>query len=466
MMAQEKAKASSKAYVVSILSDNVSTDAITDNLFHLTFIGDKGESEKNDIKFECAEADTRTYNIKDNVTIQKHKFTIVSKDVGALTSIRVHHKNADNGVYRWYFGHIKVNYGKDDKGNPKKLTFRFYQWIDQYSGMLTLEIAAKPKLIVDDWSMKFDGDGIRDSMTMGGLRSIRNQKKNTEEGSEARKVLDRAEEILNSDDFQEKKEVSRQYLLKTGLLDRFFDERLEEMAIDIAERESERMTDMMEFERAGQPLEEQAKIRKFDETNNVCYAYLRKHGNMWQYDPKDFHPKYKARVYRRFDTFDKNHDGFLTIDEILLWADRIKQICDTDDYEVENVRNALDCYFTMYGMRNPGGVCRENWVEAHCTMGEAAKQREKNGEPIPMKFLAKSYFDIIDEDDNGVVELRELKNMMNVFRVPEEAAYTFVEFADKDCNGVLEETEMHKLFWNFWFEPYDEKLDGIFAYKY
>ena len=54
-----------------------------------------------------------------------------------------------------------------------------------------------------------------------------------------------------SEDFVRKKEKSREYLTRVGLLDDHFEERMEEMAIDIAEREDERNVDMMQFERAG-----------------------------------------------------------------------------------------------------------------------------------------------------------------------------------------------------------------------
>ena len=49
-----------------------------------------------------------------------------------------------------------------------------------------------------------------------------------------------------------KKEKSRQYLTDVGLLDPYFEERMEEMAIDMAERENERHYDQMQFERAGE----------------------------------------------------------------------------------------------------------------------------------------------------------------------------------------------------------------------
>ena len=83
-----------------------------------------------------------------------------------------------------------------------------------------------------------------------------------------------------------------------------------------------------------------------------------------------------------------------------------------------------------------------------------------------MVFMANAYFDIIDENDDGVLNLQELKHMMNVFRVPEEAAYTFFEAADVSKDGELDMEEMHKLFYRFWFGEYDSSIDGIFAYKY
>ena len=103
-----------------------------------------------------------------------------------------------------------------------------------------------------------------------------------------------------------------------------------------------------------------------------------------------------GRLYRRFDTFDKDSDGHMTIDEVLTWAERMRSVCETDDYNVEKVREALECYFTMYGLGGDG-VMRENWVESHIAMGAAVEERRRQGDPIPMEFLANAYFDVIDE---------------------------------------------------------------------
>lgn len=257
------------------------------------------------------------------------------------------------------------------------------------------------------------------------------------------------------------------YFVKIGMAEGYH-ERAEEMAEDKAEREAEweEQEAMKRMERAYLSPEEQAKIIKLDETNNLSYKYLRSKGNMWQYDPEKVHPKIRARLYRRFDTFDKDSDGTMTISEVMTWADRMKSLCQSTEEEIESVRKALRVFFLNKGLTDEG-CKRENWVEANRTFAEADRERERNGEPKLVNMLGDAYYDILDQDHDGLVSLPELKRMMNIFRVPEEAAYTFFECADTNKNGQLERDEMHSMFTRFWMsDKYDPSLDGIFAYKY
>jgi len=257
---------------------------------------------------------------------------------------------------------------------------------------------------------------------------------------------------------------SRTYLKKIGMEDNF-DDRIQEMEDDKAEREDEWLDDMMQYERAGLSESEREGILKLDESNNVSYAYLRSKGNMWQYDPSEPHPKLKNRLYRRFDTFDKDSDGTMVITEVLYWADRMKSLCQANEDEIENVRDALRMFFEACGVTELG-LKRENWVEANQAFAEAEREKRKHGEPSLVALLGNAYYDVLDEDGDNLVSLPELKRMMNVFRVPEEAAYTFFEHADVSGDGMLQREEMHALFHKFWLEKYNPELDGIYAYKY
>jgi len=254
------------------------------------------------------------------------------------------------------------------------------------------------------------------------------------------------------------------YLQKIGMDDGYAD-RKQELQEDKAEREDEWLDDMMQYEREGLDEDEKEGIPKLDETNNESYRYLRNIGCMYQYDPQECHPKLKNRLYRRFDTFDKDSDGIMTIDEVLYWADRMKTLCKANEEEVDQVRDAIRIFFRACGL-NKEGLHRENWVEANQVFAEAERQRKPRGEQSLVALLGNAYYDVLDEDGDNLVSLPELKRMMNVFRVPEEAAYTFFEHADVDGNGQLEREEMHALFHKFWLEKYNPELDGIYAYKY
>jgi len=259
------------------------------------------------------------------------------------------------------------------------------------------------------------------------------------------------------------------YLKKIGMDDNY-EERMLELEEDKKDREAEYEENaeiMLQFERAGmeEEGEDVSHIPKLDETNNWAYAYLREKGNMYQYVPEECHPALKLRLYRRFDTFDKDSDGKMTISEVMYWADRMKSLCQANDEEVESVRNAIFQFFTYCGL-NKEGLHRENWVEANQAFAEMERERKKHGDPSLVALLGNAYYDVLDEDGDNLVSLPELKRMMNVFRVPEEAAYTFFQKADVDKNGKLEREEMHALFHKFWLEKYDPALDGIYAYKY
>ena len=202
-----------------------------------------------------------------------------------------------------------------------------------------------------------------------------------------------------------------------------------------------------------------------NEHNNESYRYLRSVGNMWQFDVTKMHPKMLARLYKRFDTFDLDTDGRMEMDEILYWPERMRELVNANDEQIECMRNAVKIFFFNKGV-GPDGVLRENWVESNRVFAEAERERERRGEPSLIALLSNAYYDVLDDDGDGTVSLEELKTMMKAFDVPQEAAYTFFEKADEDKSGKLERPEMVNLFRKFWMEEYDSQWDGIYAYKY
>lgn len=200
--------------------------------------------------------------------------------------------------------------------------------------------------------------------------------------------------------------------------------------------------------------------------NCPSYRYLRSVGNNWKFDINKVHPKLVARLYKRFDTFDLNGDGVMDMDELLLWPERVKEFTNPTDQEMERMRACIMRFFEDLGCEIEGGLKREDWVEGNQVLAEAEFERIKRNQPTMVKLLGNSYFDVLDQDGSGEVTLPELKQMMKVFQIPIEAAYTFFEMADTDKSGALDRDEMADVFTKFWLEEYNPAYDGIYAYKY
>jgi len=203
-----------------------------------------------------------------------------------------------------------------------------------------------------------------------------------------------------------------------------------------------------------------------DETNNESYRYLRSVGNKWKFNVEDVHPKMLERLYKRFDTFDLDTDGKMNMDEIMYWPDRMRQLVNATDEQVEKMRAAVHTFFFHKGVDPVNGLKREDWVEANRVFAEAERERERRGEGSLIALLSNAYYDVLDDDGDGTVDVEELKTMMKAFDVPQEAAYTFFQKADTDKTGKLERPELVHLFRKFWMEPYDPQWDGVYAYKY
>ena len=193
-----------------------------------------------------------------------------------------------------------------------------------------------------------------------------------------------------------------------------------------------------------------------NEHNNESYRYLRSVGNMWQFEVEDLHPKMLSRLYKRFDTFDLDRDGKMEIAEILYWKywpDRMRQLVNATDEQVEKMRDACKLFFFNKGVDPVNGLLRENWVESNRVFAEAERERERRGEPSLIALLSNSYYDVLDDD--GTVHVGELTTLMKAFDMPKEALFTFFEKADSERSEKLERGELVNLFRKFWMEPYD-----------
>ena len=155
----------------------------------------------------------------------------------------------------------------------------------------------------------------------------------------------------------------------------------------------------------------------------------------------------------------------MELGELLVWADRMRHLCNATDEEVEKMRSAIKTFFSGHSVSEKG-LPREDWIESNRLFAECEKERNKRGEQTYIALLGNAYFDVLDKDNDGIVNFDEVETMMKAFAVPPVAAHTFFEKADVNGDGKLQREEMHKLFSKFWLEEYNAHYDGIYAYKY
>merc|ERR1719309_1520792 len=101
---------------------------------------------------------------------------------------------------------------------------------------------------------------------------------------------------------------------------------------------------------------------------------------MWKFEIEDMHPKQITRLYKRFDTFDLDSDGRMDMDEILYWPDRMRQLVNATDEQVDKMRDAVRTFFFNKGVDPVNGLKREDWAEANRVFAEAERERERRGE--------------------------------------------------------------------------------------
>jgi Ca2+-binding EF-hand superfamily protein len=205
---------------------------------------------------------------------------------------------------------------------------------------------------------------------------------------------------------------------------------------------------------------------KFNEHNNDLYRYLRSVGNDWFYDPEKVDPNTRKRLLSRFDTFDLDKDGDMSIEEVKMWPERMREMCGASDEQIENMVAANEEFFICHGVHPEHGCKREDWVENNRIFQEYERERIRQGlQPIINK-LDVAYFDVLDQDGNGYLDFDELKCMIKVLEIPVAAADSFFRQCDTDGDGKLDFQEIHVQFTKFWFSEYDNALDHVIANKY
>ena len=173
-------------------------------------------------------------------------------------------------------------------------------------------------------------------------------------------------------------------------------------------------------------------------------------------------PNWIKRHLHGFNDMDHDKDGLIKLDELLSRADCLRKDAHAGEAELARYKKRLREFYTAIGVTNQGVTSKE-YLSMISSYAAVERGRRERGETTVHQRLSDAFFDIIDQDKNGVLTPNEIELKMRLQGVPEHLAKVCMETADTNMDGVVSKEEAYELEFNYWFGGYDVELDMLFG---
>jgi len=170
------------------------------------------------------------------------------------------------------------------------------------------------------------------------------------------------------------------------------------------------------------------------------------HGQFWE-----------RKVLSFVKRFDMDHDGFLTIKDYELMADRYEQI------------------------GKPGPEKANSFRKHAIEVGKSALKEHANGEPLSyadyvaarkqqsketlaqmVTKIASLYFDMLDTNKNGYIEKKEFEIMFQMLGIDPGLSEKSFQMIDTNHDGRLSREEFTAAYVDFWTNEDEKSISQIF----
>ena len=163
-------------------------------------------------------------------------------------------------------------------------------------------------------------------------------------------------------------------------------------------------------------------------------------------------PRWVQRMEKYFSFIDKNSIGNISIVEIQNWATNMETFCKPTPNKMVKLRAQLYTFWGNIGLKPNILMTKEAFVENVNRLGMEEIKRRKHGLPTLLENCNNAWFDVVDMNDDGRLQLHELEGVMKATGMNPQGASAWLKHLSREDDGCIHRSEFVESEHNFWYK--------------
>ena len=164
-------------------------------------------------------------------------------------------------------------------------------------------------------------------------------------------------------------------------------------------------------------------------------------------------PEWVRRMNEIFTLLDVNDDGYVSLEDWMLWVENVEKDISPDSKLVDRLRKSMEEFCGPRGIGLTSGmkITRDKFVRDIMVRFAAAEGSKKLREDTLVFQMCNAWYDIVDTTYDGMVTIDEYKKAMKARNYVESVAEETFKLLDKDQDGKIERSKLIESEFHFWF---------------
>lgn len=176
-------------------------------------------------------------------------------------------------------------------------------------------------------------------------------------------------------------------------------------------------------------------------------------------------PSWVHRMEQLFDVLDTNKNGYLTVEDTQLAADKIEKEVKPAANLMAALRARNEDIYAAIGVVSGKQTTKDEFIKGVAALAIVEKARKEKGEETLLHKVNNAWYDVVDINHDGCVRLDEWRVVLRASNM-EGAADEIFKALDKNKNGKIERKELSDNDFKFWYVLDDPDTSGMFGDKY